>query len=387
MKEVALVGLSLSFFFVTILLLKRDKHLKDFLLIGFFMCIGCELLYRFLLFGNSYYYHSRFVLLDIVYWAVFGPILLYYIKSVIVRRLRFKLTDLLNLLPLIISLATVSDYFFNKSFYNSFSHFYNLQTGIFKIGLNVWEFSSPVYLVYATVILIKHKRNIKNYFSNIERKELNWLFLLTIGFTAFIYITYSLWIFSDFLPLSLSLKILTVVLSGYVFVLGVYGYRQESIFLEMASKSDENNQTDSKRRSYQKTFLDPDERELINQKLMNLMQQEKPYLESEITISDLASRIGISVYKLSRVINEDHNHNFFDFINTYRVNEVKHLLTSSKTNSSKIESIAYDCGFNSKSSFYSIFKKHTHLTPTEFKEKFLVNSKSQSPEPKLVGIN
>lgn len=374
MKEVALIGLSQSIFFVIILLLKRDKHLKDFLLTGFFLCIGCELLYRFLLFGNSYYYHSRLVLLDIVYWAVFGPILLFYIKSVIVRRLQFKLINLFHLLPLIISLVTVSDYLFNKSFYNSFSHFYNLQTGIFKIGLNIWEFSSPVYLVYAVVILIKHKRNTKNYFSNIERKELNWLFLLTIGFTVFIYVTYSLWIFSEFFPLSLSLKMLTVVLCVYVFVLGVYGYRQESIFLERAFKSNGENQTDSKRRSYQKTFLDPDERELINQKLIDIMLQEKPYLESEITISDLAARLGISVYKLSRVINEDHNHNFFDFINTYRVNEVKLLLTSSKTNDSKIESIAYDCGFNSKSSFYSIFKKHTHLTPTEFKEKFLVNS-------------
>jgi AraC-like DNA-binding protein len=169
---------------------------------------------------------------------------------------------------------------------------------------------------------------------------------------------------------------LTVVLSGYVFVLGIYGYRQESIYLEKASKSDEDNQTETKRRSYQKTSLDPDERELVNQKLIDIMQHEKPYLESEITISDLASRLGISVNKLSRVINEDHNHNFFDFINTYRVNEVKHLLTSSKTNDSKIESIAYDCGFNSKSSFYSIFKKHTHLTPTEFKEKFLIKSQN-----------
>jgi AraC-like DNA-binding protein len=374
MKEVALVGLSQSLFFVIILLLKRNKHLKDFFLIGFFLCIGCELLYRFLLFGNSFYYHSRLVLLDIVYWALFGPVLLFYIRSVIIKRFKFRFKDLFHLIPLIISLITVSDYIFHKSLYNSFYHFYNLQTGIFKIGLNVWEFSSPVYLVYAIVILIKHKRNTKNYFSNIERRELNWLFLLTIGFTVFIYITYSLWIFTDFLPLSLSLKLLTIVLTGYVLILGIYGYRQESIFLEMASKSNEENQTDSKRKSYQKTFLDPAERELINQKLIDIMQQEKPYLESEITISDLASRLGIAVNKLSRVINEDYNHNFFDFINTYRVKEVKHLLTSSKTNDSKIESIAYDCGFNSKSSFYSIFKKHTHLTPTEFKEKSLVNS-------------
>jgi AraC-like DNA-binding protein len=368
MKEVALVGLSQSLFFVIILLLKRNKHLKDLFLIGFFLCIGCELLYRFLLFGNSYYYHSRLVLLDIVYWALFGPVLLFYIRSVIVKRLQFRLKYLFHLLPLIISLITVSDYVFHKSIYNSFNDFYNLQTGIFKIGLIIWEFSSPVYLVYAIAILIKHKRNTKNYFSNIERRELNWLFLLTIGFTVFIYVTYSLWIFTDFFPLSLNLKMLTVVLSGYVFVLGIYGYRQESIFLEMASKSNEENQTDSKRKSYQKTFLDPDERELINQKLTDIMQHEKPYLESEITISDIASRLGISVYKLSRVINEDHHHNFFDFINTYRVNEVKKMLTSSKAYDFKIESIAYDCGFNSKSSFYSIFKKHTHLTPTEFKE-------------------
>jgi AraC-like DNA-binding protein len=368
MKEVALIGLSQSLFFVIILLLKRNKHLKDFLLIGFFLCIGCELLYRFLLFGNSFYYHSRLVLLDIVYWALFGPVLLFYIRSVIINRFKFRFNDLFHSIPLIISLITVSDYVFHKSLYNSFYHFYNLQTGIFKIGLNVWEFSSPVYLFYVLVILIIHKRKTKNYFSNIERRELNWLFLLTIGFTVFTYVTYSLWIFTDFLPLSLSLKLLTTVLTGYVLILGIYGYRQENIFLEKDTGYDVGNQVDPKRRAYQKTFLDPVERELINQRLKVIMQQEKPFLESEITISDLASRLGVSVNKLSRVINEDHHHNFFDFINTYRVNEVKHLLTSSRTNDSKIESIAYDCGFNSKSSFYSIFKKHTHLTPKEFKE-------------------
>ena len=369
-----MVGLSQSLFFVIILLLKRNKHLKDFFLICFFLCIGCELLYRFLLFGNSYYYHSRLVLLDIVYWAVFGPILLFYIRSISVKRFKFRLQDLCHLLPLIISLITVSDYVFHKSVYNSFYHFYNLQTGISKIGLIVWEFSSPVYLAYAIGILIKHKKKTKNYFSNIERKELNWLFILTIGFTVFLFITYSLWMFTDFFSLSLNLKLLTIVLSGYVFILGIYGYRQESIFLETDTGYDVVNHDGSKRGAYQKTFLDPVERELINQRLTVIMQQEKPYLESEITISDLASRLGISVNKLSRIINEDHHHNFFDFINTYRVNEVKNLLTSSEAYDLKIESIAYDCGFNSKSSFYSIFKKHTHLTPTEFKEKSLTNN-------------
>lgn len=371
MKEVALVGLSLSIFFVIILILKKDKVLKDFFLIGFFLCIGCELLYRFLIFSNSCYYHSRLVLLDIIYWAVFGPVLLFYIKSVITKRLQFKFADLFHLLPLIISLVTVSDYIFNKSDYNSFYHFYNLQTGIFKAGLNVWEFSSPVYLIFGLIILFQHKKNAKNYFSNIEKKELTWLFLLTIGFTLFIYITYALWIFTHFFPLSLSLELLTIALSGYVFVLGVYGYKQESIFHENTSKFHEENQSFSKPRSYQKIVLDPIERESINQKLMILMEQGKPYLKSEITISDLAGKIGVSVFKLSRVINEDHNRNFFDFINNYRVNEVKQLLGSTKNSGEKIESIAYDCGFNSKSSFYSIFKKQTNLTPTEYREKIL----------------
>jgi len=97
------------------------------------------------------------------------------------------------------------------------------------------------------------------------------------------------------------------------------------------------------------------------------MQKDKPFLESEITINRLADLLGTSIHKLSQVINEEHNRNFFDFINYYRINEVKKLLSDSTIDDFKIESIAYDCGFNSKSSFYAIFKKHTHLTPTEYR--------------------
>jgi len=158
------------------------------------------------------------------------------------------------------------------------------------------------------------------------------------------------------------------ILTVFVFILGLFGYRQDGIFFDKGLMISDNKSNKLETKKYQKTGLSIEEREHLDQRLTQIMQHKKPYLESEITINDLAGQLDTSVHKLSQVINEKHNRNFFDFINNYRINDVKQLLSNSELVDSKIESIAYDCGFNSKSSFYAIFKKHTSLTPTKYRE-------------------
>jgi AraC-like DNA-binding protein len=95
----------------------------------------------------------------------------------------------------------------------------------------------------------------------------------------------------------------------------------------------------------------------------------KPYLELGFTLALLADKLDISPLHLSQVINENLGKSYFDFVNEYRVQETKKVLTSPEAERFSILGIALDAGFNSKSAFYTAFKKHAGMTPTQFKDR------------------
>ena len=96
------------------------------------------------------------------------------------------------------------------------------------------------------------------------------------------------------------------------------------------------------------------------------MEKEKPYLNGKLSLKEVADSLNISVNHLSQVINEQTGMSFFDFVNKYRIEEVKVRLTDPKNEQFTLLAIAFDCGFNSKSSFNSIFKKIMGFTPSQF---------------------
>jgi AraC-like DNA-binding protein len=99
------------------------------------------------------------------------------------------------------------------------------------------------------------------------------------------------------------------------------------------------------------------------------MQNDKPYLEPELTLEQLASKLSLKPRVLSQAINEILGQNFYDFINRYRIEEASRLLTNPSDEKITILEVLYEVGFNSKSSFNTLFKKYTGLTPTEFRKK------------------
>ena len=103
--------------------------------------------------------------------------------------------------------------------------------------------------------------------------------------------------------------------------------------------------------------------------LEDFMKTNKPYQNTELTLFTLAKQLSIHPNHLSQIINQHHNQNFFDYINEYRVNEVKEALLSGKYDTHSLLGIAFECGFNSKASFNRAFKKFTGLTPSEFRNK------------------
>lgn len=101
-------------------------------------------------------------------------------------------------------------------------------------------------------------------------------------------------------------------------------------------------------------------------KLLAYMSAHKPYLEAELTLSDLAKQLKTNTSVLSKVINDGTGRNFNDFINSYRVQEVITKLKTGEQQTQTLLGIAYDSGFNSKATFNRAFKKVTGKTPKEF---------------------
>ena len=108
--------------------------------------------------------------------------------------------------------------------------------------------------------------------------------------------------------------------------------------------------------------------EEYKKQLLALFIAEKPFLNPQVSLSELSDQLSISSKHLSQVINQSFNKSFFDFINSYRIQEVQQILKESKDDKITVLEAMYDAGFNSKSSFNTAFKKETGQTPTEFRK-------------------
>ncbi|MEM6966677.1 MAG: AraC family transcriptional regulator [Bacteroidota bacterium] len=120
------------------------------------------------------------------------------------------------------------------------------------------------------------------------------------------------------------------------------------------------------------TTLDDEEATTLMANLKKCMLEKKPYTDPELSLSKLAQRIETTDKKLSILLNQNMETNFYDYLNTFRINDFKAAVKSGKLNNLSITGLAAQCGFKSKSSFYRAFKKETGMTPTAY-------FKSQNP--------
>ena len=152
---------------------------------------------------------------------------------------------------------------------------------------------------------------------------------------------------------------------GYIFgsfliVLYVLRLRNPEIFQEVRKIVEEE-------KKYKNSQLKSIDLKSVSEKLKNLLKVEKIYREEELNLTELATRIGISNHQLSEYLNQELKVSFFQLIHKYRIEEAKSRLVTHPDET--ILSIAYQVGYQSKSSFNDIFKKETGLTPTEFRKK------------------
>ena len=375
MKEIALIGFVQTIFYSLLLLVKKQKKAHDYLLIVFILFVGAELLYRHLLLLGYEADNRWLVLFDTIYWALFGPVTLFYYMTIVGKVRWLKNIHAIHLIPLLVSLLSVAGFLSPHTASQSFIDYFNNSNGLTKVGLNIWEYTSPLYLLYVFLLLRKHNRSVKNHYSNVSGRDLRWLTMLVFGMLVYCLASYLLWFTESLFNFEFGISPLYILpgfLTLYVFFVGFYGFRQGPIvFASSAADAAQSRHADHK---YSKSGLHDGERKALVSGLKKLMEEEKPYLDNDLTITHLAVKLNTNLYKLSQVINESLNQTFYDLINSYRIEESKRLLQGPEAGKYTITSIAQDAGFTSKSAFYSAFRRKTGMTPGEYMERMRVEA-------------
>lgn len=212
--------------------------------------------------------------------------------------------------------------------------------------------SGVIYVTWSGLLLRKHRENIRGQFSDLDRINLQWLRVLTIGMGG-------IWFFVVFFRNDM------LVFSGavvFIFLIGFFGIRQSDVFAHNEPVGEDN----ETKRKYSKSGLTEEASGDLHSALILLMTRDALYRKSDLSIDDLSSKLGVHPNYLSQVINEKEKKNFYDFVNSYRIEEFKRLVATPKNRQYTILSLAYDCGFSSKSSFNRYFKKATGKTPSAY---------------------
>jgi AraC-like DNA-binding protein len=166
--------------------------------------------------------------------------------------------------------------------------------------------------------------------------------------------------------------LITVMAVILIYAMGYLGLRQPAIFTRafVSQQTAIEESVDQAEEKYRRSGLDKETGHVFLNELTGHMEANKPYLEGDLVLPKLAQQLGISANYLSQVINEQLNVNFYDFVNGYRVEEARRLMRNAGQTNTNILNIALDSGFNSKSAFYTAFKKATSMTPTQYQKTF-----------------
>src|ERR1700752_3458676 len=287
-----------------------------------------------------------------------APLLYLYLRELTSRGPKFRSADLLHFIPFVICTAYLLPYYLQSRLekinvlsaeylQESFGRWYYIRSAVFIIQV-------LVYLILIIAVIIEFSRRVKLRPSTRDRAlmfEMRFLVVATAVLWIAVVLRYAFETMPNLLvPLGASLLI---------YALG---------YLKMSNtESFGDNQEDPSVRKYEKSTLTPERSERYLEKLLNLMEKDRPFTDSSLTIQKLAQKLSVPPNHLSQTINERLSQTFSDFINSYRVEEAKRKLIDPAFRHLSILGIAEEVGFNSKSSFNSVFKKHTHMTPSELR--------------------
>ncbi len=349
-----------------ILIYYSSKKKPSRLLGAFLVLYGLSFLYNILNDYGIIKNHNELYLLPIRFYFLAFPILYLYVKGLMMK-LSFK-KERKHLYPGAIEFILLSFLFFyipnesKKEFYYSYGFVYAIAAHIY----------TAFYLIKTIALIKGNIKRVNEYHSTLDDKLLAWIKPIIYAFLAVILLEFVI-LGLQFIAIYLkyphpTFAIINVINNGvytvFTYWLAFFGMKQYYIptGMEMASLS---NVLQTSPASLKNT--DKEDYDNIFLQITNYMDESKCYINHELTIVDLANSIGLHYRKISQVINDQANCTFNNFINQYRVDEVKRIMSDPKRiGNLTLESIGHEAGFNSPTSFYRAFKRFEGQTPTQF---------------------
>lgn len=365
-----------------ILLFTRKQNHSANLILGVSILVLSADLFLSAAFLNKWYLDFPHLLgINYAFPFLYGPLFYLYIRALTAVDQKYDPRRLLHFIPyLIVVLFMLPDFLLNAS---EKIIFINNLIEKHPIGYIVFDHLKPIHGIIYTLLTIKvvkaHNFRIKDSFSNIDKINLVWLKNLVIGMVLIWSIVVVSVLIDDLMNTSFSAydSIIYFTISILVYSIGYMGLSQPDIFRQCHENCIVKNADEAEPgQRYRKSGLSETMAEEISSRLLYLMQKEKPYLDSELTLRSLSEKLNVSQHNLSEVINTKLGQSFFDFINSHRVEEFKKKLENPESFNYNLLAIAFDSGFNSKTSFNVIFKKFTQMTPSQYRAKILAERQS-----------
>lgn len=294
-------------------------------------------------------------------WFLLGPALYFFSRSAVRKNSAWHRYDSLHFLPFFGAIVYIGRFYLldEESKVATLEFFYQTYGSEPDYFLYAFLSSLLIYTAYSLYLFTRYFGEVGKEYSDTLIYQMKWIRILLAGFLVFFALSlgYNFLLLYDY-EYYIQVDYLTyLILSLFIQALGFAAILKPDAFfatpVDFTEKKAEHAESE-------------EELEALFSKVQKYMENEKPYMNPELRLSDLSYKLNIPAHKLSQVINTVADQNFFEFVNSYRVREVKSRLHKTEFEHLSLEGIAKDCGFNSSASFYRVFKQHTRMTPGQF---------------------
>jgi AraC-like DNA-binding protein len=348
---------------------KKGRNISNRLL-GFFL-----LLFSLNLISNVLYW-TRFNLdfphlmgIASTFHFLYGPVLFFYVVSILKPGRSWKIWDAAHLVPFLIFLIWMLPFYLQQASQNIalVMEYLNQSTATGLSTRAITVASIKMLVITGNTIAISFmlrdsRKRGGTKPNNLSEETFGWIRIVSWAFWGYVisFVTYYVLVETINFQVEYDYMI-SFAMSLFIFGIGYLGLFKPS-YLEEAHNG---------RYKYESSSLDADQAKAYLEKLLAFMVEEKPYLNGDLKMVELADQLSIPSHHLSQIINERLEKNFFEFVNSYRVDEAKKILADPAKKDFKILRVAFESGFNNKTTFNSAFKDEVGTTPSRFRKRQL----------------